>query len=133
MPRRNGNGIELLADPTRRRIIASLALQPRRPSSLASEFGLSRPAITRQLHSLRDAGLIRSGRSAADRRAILFAIEPRRHGVITAWLAGTEIGRPNARIARSGAPQPTLELIEQDPVPSQQKSPRAPEAPDGSA
>jgi DNA-binding transcriptional ArsR family regulator len=114
MPRRNGVGIELLADPTRRRIIAALALQPRRPSSLAREFGLSRPAIARQLHILRDAGLVQSGRSMADRRAILFALEPRRHGVITAWLAGTEVGRPTARFGRDGKPLPTRELIERD-------------------
>jgi hypothetical protein len=78
--------------------------------------------MARQLHMLRDAGLIRSGRSMADRRAVLFALEPRRHGVITAWLAGTEVGRPKARYDRSGAPLPTVELIERDPTP------RAPEA-----
>jgi hypothetical protein len=50
----------------------------------------------------------------ADRRAILFALEPRRHGVITAWLAGTEIGRPPARFGRDGNPLPTHEFIERD-------------------
>jgi DNA-binding transcriptional ArsR family regulator len=94
VPKRNGQGIELLADRTRRRIIASLALRPRRPSILALEIGLSRPATTRQLHLLRDAGLIRSSRSPIDGRTILFSIEQRQHGRITAWLAGTEIARP---------------------------------------
>jgi hypothetical protein len=46
MPKRNGPGIALLADPTRRRIIAALAISPRRPSSLAAELHLSRPATT---------------------------------------------------------------------------------------
>lgn len=104
MPKRNGSGIELLADPTRRQLIAALALRPRRPSSLAREIGLSRPATTRQLHLLRDAGLIRSARSMADRRAILFSIDPRTHGQITAWLAGTEIGRPTTRTNHDGNP-----------------------------
>jgi DNA-binding transcriptional ArsR family regulator len=94
VPKRNGQGIELLADRTRRRIIAALALGPRRPSALALEIGLSRPAIARQLHLLRGAGLIRSGRSMADGRVILFTLEWREHGRITAWLAGTEIARP---------------------------------------
>lgn len=94
VPKRNGQGIELLADPMRRRMVAALALRPRRASSLALEMGLSRPATTRQLHLLRDAGLVRSTRSMADRRAILFTVDPRNHGPITAWLAGTEIGRP---------------------------------------
>jgi DNA-binding transcriptional ArsR family regulator len=103
MPKRNGPGIELLADPTRRRIIAALAVVPRRPSILATELGLSRPATTRQLKLLRDAGLVRASRSAADGRVRLYVIEPRAHGRITAWLAGTEIGRPVAmRIHRAG-------------------------------
>ena len=94
MPKRNGPGIELLADPTRRQIIAVLALGPRRPTSLAKEIGLSRPATTRHLLLLRDAGLVRAMPSYLDRRAVLYAIDPRSRGPITAWLAGTEIGRP---------------------------------------
>lgn len=99
MPKRNGAGIALLADPTRRRIIAALALGPRRPSSLAAEIGLSRPATSRQLHLLRDAGLVRASRSRLDGRVVLYTLDPRRHGPITAWLAGTEVGRP-ARATR---------------------------------
>jgi DNA-binding transcriptional ArsR family regulator len=97
VPKRNGSGIELLADPTRRRLMAAVALRPRRPSSLAIEIGLSRPATTRQLHLLRDAGLIRSSRLLGDRRAVLFMIDPLSHGQITAWLAGTEVGRRTSR------------------------------------
>lgn len=97
MPRRNGSGIELLADPTRRRLLAAVALRPSRPSTLALAVGLSRPATSRQLHLLRDAGLIKSSRSMADRRAVLFTIDSRSHGQITAWLAGTEVGRPTVK------------------------------------
>jgi DNA-binding MarR family transcriptional regulator len=107
MPKRNGSGIELLADPTRRRLIAALALRPRRPSSLAQEIGLSRPATTRQLHLLLAAGLVRWSRSHADRRVLLFSIEPRAHGQITAWLAGTEIARPMNRLPELHPPRPT--------------------------
>jgi DNA-binding transcriptional ArsR family regulator len=92
MPKRNGPGIELLADPTRRRIIAALAVGPRRPSSLAAELGLSRAAMSRQLRLLRDAGLIRTNRSRLDGRVLLYRLEPKNHGPITAWLAGTEVG-----------------------------------------
>ncbi len=94
VPKRNGQGIELLADRTRRRIIAALAIRPRRPSSLALEIGLSRPALSRQLHLLQDAGLIRSSHSLTDGRVILFSLEHGQHGRILAWLAGTEIARP---------------------------------------
>ena len=94
MPKRNGLGIELLADPTRRRLIALLAISPCRPTTLAQELGLSRPATTRQLGLMRDAGFVQVGRSRADGRVRLYSVDARRHGVITAWLAGTEIGRP---------------------------------------
>jgi DNA-binding transcriptional ArsR family regulator len=105
-PKRNGQGIELLADPTRRRIIALLALRPRRPSILAEELGLSRAATTRQLRLLEVAGLIRAYRIVADGRLVLYGIERRQHGPINAWLAGTEVGRPAKNGDRSGPPGP---------------------------
>ena len=80
MPKRNGPGIELLADPTRRRIIAILAIRPWRPSALARAIGLSRPATTRQLRLLRAAGLLRASYSMLDGRAIVYQIDPDRHG-----------------------------------------------------
>jgi DNA-binding transcriptional ArsR family regulator len=96
MPHRNGPAIELLADPTRRRIIALLAIRALRPSTAATELGLSRPARTHRLHLLRDAGLISATPSLIDRRAVLYRIASRQHGPMTAWLAGTAVGRPIA-------------------------------------
>lgn len=94
MPGRRGEGIALLADPTRRRIIALLAVNPLQPSVIASRIGLSRPATSRQLRLLRDAGLVRRLRFRVDGRSTLYDIEPRSLGPITAWLAGTDVGRP---------------------------------------
>ena len=94
MPKRNGPGIELLADPTRRRIIAALALGPRRPSSLATELRLSRPAVSHQIRLLRDATLVDTTRSLVDGRVVLYRLQPRQHGPITAWLAVMGVGRP---------------------------------------
>lgn len=103
MPKRNGPGIELLADPTRRRIIAALAISPRRPSGLAAELGLSRPATTRQLRLLFESGLIEVHYSRVDGRVRLYAISSEHHGRITAWLAGIDIRRPmTLRIDASG-------------------------------
>jgi DNA-binding transcriptional ArsR family regulator len=93
MPRRNGPGIELLADPTRRRIVAILAVRPHRSSAIASRIGRSRPATSRQLQLLVEAGLIRASRSRIDGRAVVYGINPSNHGPITAWLAGTDVGR----------------------------------------
>ena len=94
VPKRIGSGIELLADPTRRRIIALLAVRALRPSTIAAEIGLSRPAVSRQLRLLRDAGLIERTRSFIDRRALVYRIPHWQLGPITAWLAGTSVGRP---------------------------------------
>jgi DNA-binding transcriptional ArsR family regulator len=93
MPKRNGAGIELLADPMRRRIVAALAVAPRRPSSLGAELGLSRPAISRQLSLLSDAGLVISSRSRIDGRVRVYRLDHRNHGRITAWLLGVDFRR----------------------------------------
>ena len=93
MPKRNGVGIDLLADPTRRRIVSLLALGIGQPSKLAKEMGLSRPAVSRQLRLLRAAGLISVRQHYVDRRRLVYFIEPKRLGQIAAWLAGTEVGR----------------------------------------
>jgi DNA-binding transcriptional ArsR family regulator len=92
MPRRNGTGIALLADPTRREIIGLLALHPRRSSAIAREIGRSRSATSRQLRLLAEAGLVRVIPSPFDGRASLYSIHPGAFGRITAWLAGTEVG-----------------------------------------
>ena len=95
MPKRNGLGIALLADETRRRIVAMVAIRPRRPSSIAEELGLSRSATSRQLRLLKQAGLIRMMPFRADDRGSLYGIDPVAHGRITAWLAGTDVGLEN--------------------------------------
>ncbi len=94
MPRRPAAGIELLADPTRRRIVGLLLDHARRPSRIALEINLSRPATTRQLNLLREAGLIRATWSPIDGRGKLYAINETMVRPIAAWLAGVEFGRP---------------------------------------
>ena len=47
-----------LADPTRRAVVGLLREGPRRPSELADALSLSRPAISRHLKVLRQAGLV---------------------------------------------------------------------------
>lgn len=71
MPRRAAEGIELLADPTRRRILALIAGRVRHPADIAEALGLSRPATSRQLRLLTEAGLLRWTWSSIDRRSRL--------------------------------------------------------------
>jgi hypothetical protein len=93
MPRRPAIGIELLADPTRRRIIALVALRVRHPSQVPDAIGLSRPATSRQLRLLVDAGLLRWTWSMLDRRSRFYVIDPAMQAPIIAWLAGVDLGR----------------------------------------
>lgn len=47
-----------IADPTRRKILRMLAQQPLPVKEMAAKFPVSRPAISRHLRVLRNAGLI---------------------------------------------------------------------------
>jgi DNA-binding transcriptional ArsR family regulator len=60
-----------LADPTRRAILARLALGETSVTELASPFEMSMPAISKHLKVLEKAGLIERGREAQTRPARL--------------------------------------------------------------
>jgi len=59
--------LSALADPTRRAILARLALGEASVSALAEPFGISQPAISRHLKVLETAGLIEAGQAAQSR------------------------------------------------------------------
>ena len=56
-----------LADPTRRAIVARLALGEATVMELAKPFAMSQPAISKHLKVLEEAGLISRGREAQRR------------------------------------------------------------------
>lgn len=62
-----------LADPTRRAILARLALGEAAVGELAQPFAISAPAITKHLKVLESAGLISRGRIGQQRPARLEA------------------------------------------------------------
>jgi DNA-binding transcriptional ArsR family regulator len=72
-----------LSDPTRRAILARLALGETSVTELASPFDMSMPAISRHLKVLEKAGLIARGREAQWRPCRLTA-EPLKHA--SDWL-----------------------------------------------
>ena len=74
---------QALADPTRRAILARLALGETSVSELAEPFDISGPAISRHLKVLEHAGLIARGREAQWRPCRL-APEPLRE--VAGWL-----------------------------------------------
>lgn len=54
------DAFEALADETRRRILLTLAEQPRTAGALAANEPHSRPAVSRHLRLLREGGLVRA-------------------------------------------------------------------------
>ena len=100
MPRRMAEGIELLADPTRRRIVALIAQHVRHPADIADALELGRPAVSRQLRLLTEAGILRWRWSLIDRRSRIHVIDPAMELPIIAWLAGVDLrhARPAVRI-----------------------------------
>lgn len=52
--------LHVLSDPVRLAIVESLATHPTTVASLAEQFPISRPAVSRHLKLLKDAGLVES-------------------------------------------------------------------------
>jgi DNA-binding transcriptional ArsR family regulator len=72
-----------LADPTRRAILARLALGEATVTALAEPFAISQPAVSKHLKILERAGLITAGRDAQRRPRRL---EGKPLGEASAWL-----------------------------------------------
>lgn len=78
------DALAALADPTRRRIVELLAAGERSAGELAAEFEVSRPAVSRHLRVLREAGLV-SARSRSRQR--IYRLEPGPLAELDDWLA----------------------------------------------
>ena len=72
-----------IADPTRRAILDSLRVRDRTAGDIASQFPISRPAISKHLRVLRAAGLVRH-RPAAQSR--IYSLEPEPLREVERWL-----------------------------------------------
>jgi DNA-binding transcriptional ArsR family regulator len=114
MPRHTAQGIELLAHATRRQLVALIAAHIRHPSDLADALGLSRPAVSRQLRLLIEAGLLRWTRSMIDGRSRVYAIDPAMRDPILAWLAGVDLRRARPPIMVRWSPPPRVHRLRHD-------------------
>jgi DNA-binding transcriptional ArsR family regulator len=72
-----------LADPTRRELVTLLARGELAAGELAECFPVSRPAISRHLRVLREAGLVTV---RTDGRRRLYALDPRPLAELDDWL-----------------------------------------------
>jgi DNA-binding transcriptional ArsR family regulator len=75
---------EALGDPTRRRIVELLADHERSAGELAGHFRVSRPAVSKHLRVLREAGVVHV-RGDAQKR--IYRLEPRALSTAEGWLA----------------------------------------------
>ncbi|SDS98228.1 DNA-binding transcriptional regulator, ArsR family [Actinopolymorpha singaporensis] len=75
---------EVLAEPTRRRILDLLLERPRSVGELVDELRLSQPGTSKHLRVLRDSGFVRV-RQDAQRR--WYEIRPEPLAEVDAWLA----------------------------------------------
>ena len=74
---------ELLAEPTRRRILDLLRERSRPVGELVEALGISQPGVSKHLRLLRDGGLVRA-RPDAQRR--IYEVRPEPLTELDAWL-----------------------------------------------
>ncbi|MFK4811034.1 ArsR/SmtB family transcription factor [Devosia sp. ZW T5_3] len=111
-----------LADPTRCRIIELLQVGPSPVHRLAAEFDISRPAISRHLRVLREAGLIREEKSGRENH---YALQAKRLAPVRNWLdklapapAKKAVSAPVAKPAPAPVPDPVVEVMTDTPAPA---------------
>lgn len=72
-----------LADPTRQQIVELLARGERDAGAIAGEFPVSRPAISRHLRVLREAGVIEA---RADGKHRIYRVRPEAFDELEQWV-----------------------------------------------
>lgn len=79
-----------LADPTRRGVIDLLRREPERAGVLARKLAASRPAMSRHLRVLRQAGLVTEAAASDDGRGRIYALEPAPFLALRDWVTTVE-------------------------------------------
>lgn len=79
-----------LADPSRRAVIRLLQERPRRPSEIADALELPRPAMSKHLRVLREAGLVEEEVQRDDARGRLYQLRREPFEAVREWLDEVE-------------------------------------------
>lgn len=77
---------QVLADPTRRRVVELLSTRPHRAGELAAATGMSQPAMSRHLKILLASGLVEDERVPEDARIRVFKLQPESLVAVQAFL-----------------------------------------------
>lgn len=83
-----------VAEPHRRRVVELLRKGPRRAGDLAAAVGLSAPAMSRHLRTLRASGLVDESHPEPDARVRVYALRPGPMAELKAWLEQTGAAAP---------------------------------------
>ena len=89
-PRRIDRILLALADPHRRQVVELLRQGPRRAGELAEAVGLSAPAMSRHLRTLRESRIVEEAPAAFDSRVRIYRLRPQPMAHLKAWLEETE-------------------------------------------
>jgi DNA-binding transcriptional ArsR family regulator len=75
---------EVIAEPTRRRILDRLLLEPRSVGALVADLGVAQPSVSKHLRVLREAGLVDVEVAAQQR---VYRLRPEPLADLDEWLA----------------------------------------------
>ena len=79
-----------LADPHRRQVVELLRERPRAAGELARAVGLTAPAMSRHLRTLRRSGLVEETSPEFDARVRVYQLRPEAMVHLLRWLEETE-------------------------------------------
>lgn len=79
----NADVYRAIADPTRRAILDRLRRGPAPVNKLVADFSQSRPALSKHLRILREAGMVREDRAGRER---VYRLEPASLREVAAWV-----------------------------------------------
>lgn len=79
-----------LADPTRRAVVKLLRKRPRRSSEMAEALDTPRPAMSKHLRVLRDAGLVVEESGEGDARVRLYHLRRAPFRELRSWVEDVE-------------------------------------------
>lgn len=90
MPAELDRAFAALADPTRRTVIRLLRTEARRASDIADATGTTRPAMSKHLRVLKDAGLVEETGLEEDARVRVYQLRRKPFVQLRAWLDDVE-------------------------------------------
>lgn len=113
-----------LADPTRCRVVELLSGKARPVHELAAAFDISRPAISRHLRVLKEAGLVKEEKRG---RENVYALQRARLKPMQDWLDKHRAAPVKvAKVPRAAKPQKPAEIVPTSKAPKPARSLKAP-------